>query len=156
MTAPGAKVGPLTAADLQSIWQGATDSSYWQPFVQAGIGAGLEAWTQMFAQFARVAQAADTTFEAMYILPWSGQTAPPASGPTAATVTLYLQRLPGGSAYTATAITLVAGTLVGETTTDWSANGSVVVQTGRLYQLTQTVVLPPGGKGTINVIGRFG
>jgi hypothetical protein len=149
---PGAKVGPLTAEDLQDIWRGATDESFWRPFEQAGPGQGMEAWTQMFAQFARAAQAADVSMQALYILPWSGQSNPPAAGAAAATVTLYFQRDPQNP-YASTAITIKAGQLVAESTTIWGDGGGTLVQTGRTYQLLQDVVLPPGDPGAVAAPG---
>ena len=147
MTAPGAKVGPLTQADLQAIWTGAVDTGFSQPFVAAGEGAGFEAYTQMFAQYARVALAVDVTTQAMFILPYSGQSNPPASGANEATVVLTISR----TGYVNWALVLVAGTLVGEVQNDWGTNGSTPVATGRLYALTQALVFPPGDSGPYGV-----
>jgi hypothetical protein len=148
VTAPGGKVGPLTQADLQAIWTGAVDVGYSAPLVAAGEGAGFEAYTQMFAQYARAAQAVDVSTQAMFILPSSGQSNPPASGAGYATVTLTMSR----KGYMQFALALVAGQIVvGEVQKDWSQSGSVQVSTGRLYQLTQTLVFPPGDAGPYQV-----
>src|SRR5271156_5698218 len=83
---------PLSIADFESVWETIVDSGYAQGFINAGEGAGYEAYTQGMAQFSRVSSAINTTMEAMYILPWSGQTSEPASGPNAATVMLTISR----------------------------------------------------------------
>lgn len=152
MTAPGAKNGPLTQADIQALWEGAMDSSYVQPLEAAGEGQGFEAWTQLFQQLARVSAAADTSSQAMYILPWSGQSGPPAGGAANATVTLTISR---GSALVDRVLVFAAGqVVVDEQQTDWGVSPGaegVVVLTGRQYVLTQTLVLPPGDMGPYTV-----
>src|SRR5581483_1502678 len=104
------KTGPLTAAELQSVWEGASDPSYVRPLIEGGLGKGLEAWTQYFKQLARVSQAIDASTQGMYVLPASGQTAPPASGAQKATVSVSLSR--GGD--TSASLVLLAGTAVEE------------------------------------------
>ena len=74
------KQGPLSAADLQAIWESSVDDSYSQPIVLAGEGKGFEVYTQAFAQVERLSQAVDYTTQALYILPWSGQSGEPAAG----------------------------------------------------------------------------
>jgi hypothetical protein len=151
MPAPGDQIGPLTAADLQSIWEGVADSGYVQPLEQAGDGAGLEVYTQMFQQFARASLAVDVTTQALYILPSSGQTNPSAAGASQAVVTLTFTR-PASNGYIDWPIVLAAGSiLVEEQTTDWGAGGGVTVQTGRQYVLLQNLVFPPGGAGPYSV-----
>jgi hypothetical protein len=139
-------VGPLTLAELLALWEGAVDSTYAQPFVQAGDGGGLEVYSQGFAQHVRVSQAVDASTQAMYILPFSGQTAPPASGAQLATVTLTFTR--GG--YLDRPLVLGAGMVwVDEVAIDSSNLGPVGVDTGRRYLLTQTVVFMPGEQGPL-------
>lgn len=155
MTAPGAQNGPLTAADIQAIWEGATDPGYSEPLEMAGEGNGFEAWTQMFQQFARVSEAIDISTQAMYILPGSGQSNPPASRAEFAVVELSISR---GEAYVQWALTFVEGQiLVGEVTQDWGptpgAEG-VPVQTGREYVLLETLTLPPGDMGPYTVLAQ--
>jgi hypothetical protein len=154
MTAPGQKVGPLTQADLQAIWEGAVDSGFSGGLEAAGEGAGFEAYTQMFAQFARASQAVDTTTQALYILPSSGQSASPAPRAQKATVSLTFARSPQ-SAYINWPLVIAAGTVfVGEQAFEWGlspgADGALV-QTGRRYLVTQTLVLPPGDAGPYSV-----
>lgn len=145
MTTP--KLGPLTPADFQRIWESTTDPSYWQPFELAGEGNGFEAHTQAWQQGARVSQAVDETTQALYILPWSGQTAPPASGAQSATVTLTLTR----SLRLEQPLLLQAGTFVEEQATDWGYPEGVPVLTGRRYALDQTYVFEPGIQGPLTV-----
>lgn len=143
-TAP--KVGPLTQAELQKIWESTTDSSFWQPLEQAGEGNGFEAYTQAWAQFARVSQAIDVTTQAMFILPWSGQSNPSAAGPQNATVSLALSR----TGHVDQMLILSAGTFVDEQVTDWGVD-PVVKTTGRRYALNQDVTFEPGSQGPLTV-----
>jgi hypothetical protein len=155
MTAPGAKQGPLSAADIQALWEGVSDDGYTQPLVAAGEGAGFEAWTQMFQQFARVSLAVDVTTQAMYILPGSGQTNPPASRAAFATVLLTVSR---GNSFIQWALVLKAGQiLVDEQAMDWGPNpgdDGVEVITGRRYALLADLVLPPGDPGPYQVLAQ--
>lgn len=147
MTAPGAKSGPLTQADVQAIWEGTADSSYVGPLEAAGEGQGFEAYTQLFAQMARASAAVDTTTQALFILPWSGQSGPPASGAQQATVTLTVSRNPRAG-YVQWPLVIAAGqVLFDEQTTDWGDQGSVTVLTGRRYVAAQTLAIPPGDEG---------
>jgi hypothetical protein len=155
MTAPGSKQGALSADDIQAIWVGATDPGYSEPLVAAGEGAGFEAWTQMFQVFARVSEAVDVTTQALYILPGSGQTNPPASRAEFAQVELSVSR---GTSYAVWPTVLVAGqVLVGEVAQDWGplpGAAGVEVATGRLYALLETLVLPPGDCGPYEVLAQ--
>lgn len=141
---PAIKSGPLSRAELQTIWEGAVDKGYREPFLAAGEGRGFEVWTQLFAQFERVSVAIDVTTQAMFISDWSGQTNPAASGEQKARVRVsfaraLLPKLP---------VRLQAGTLmVEELTTDAGENGGVQVKTGRRYVLNEDVVFNPGEKG---------
>lgn len=151
MTAPGGKVGALTQADLQAIWEGACDSSFTQPLEAAGEGNGFEAYTQMFAQWARVSQAVDVTTQAMYILPSSGQSNPPAQRAQKATVQLTFARS-SSSLYINWPIVIAPGTVfVAEQEPDWGDPVGIIVQTGRRYLVTQELVIPPGDLGPYTV-----
>lgn len=146
MSDPNAKVGPLTQADLQAIWVSAVDDSYSQPFIAAGEGRGFEAYTQAFAQFARVSNAIDITTQAMFVKPWSGQSNPSASGANLATVTLTFTR----TGFLNVPTRLQAGQIfVAEVTTDWGDGGGVTVTTGRRFVLTQDVIFLPGESGPL-------
>jgi hypothetical protein len=141
------KQGALTVAELEAIWVAAVDPSYSEAFVAAGDGGGYEAYKQGFAQLARVSQAIDTTTQAAYILPWSGQTGEPAAGERHATVGLDFTRASAQQH----ALHLVAGAmLVGEETTDWGESAGVVVQTGRRYALASDLWIMPGESGPVS------
>jgi hypothetical protein len=142
------KNGPLTIADLLEVWKSATDSSYNEAFVEAGEGGGLEAYTQGFAQLARVSQAIDVTTQAMYIMPFSGQSNPPAAGEAQATVTLRLAR----STRQELPLVLGAGMVFyEEQTDDWGDTGAVPINTGRRYTLVEDFVFFPGESGPFDV-----
>jgi hypothetical protein len=148
---PSAKTGPLTFADLQAVWDSSVDRSYREPMEAAGEGQGFEAYTQMFAQFARAAQAIDTSFQAMYIKPWSGQTGPPAAGGQKATVQLTFAR----TKFLDRGVRVGAGLVfVLEETTDWGTDGPQVVTTGRRYLLLQDAIFLPGEMGPITVTAQ--
>lgn len=148
MSSGDAKQGPLTIADLLAIWTAAVDKGYSDPLLAAGEGGGLEVYTQLMAQLARASQAVDTTTQALYIRPWSGQTAPPASGEAKATVTLTFAR----NAFLDRPVRLAAGQVyVDEQTTDWGDPAGVEVLTGRRYVLLEDVVFLPGERGPVDV-----
>ena len=146
MTTP--KTGPLTQGDLQAIWESTTDPGFWQPLEQAGEGQGFEAYTQAFAQHARVSTAIDVTTQAMFILPWSGQSNPSARGAQNAGVSLTLMR---SGALLSMPLTIAAGTFVEELEDDWSYSGSVPTKTGRRFALNADAVFPPGFAGPLQV-----
>jgi hypothetical protein len=141
------KSGPLSQADLQAIWESTTDPSFWRPLEAAGDGNGFEAYGQAWAQFERVSEAIDVTTQAMFLLPWSGQSNPPAGDAENATVTLSIAR----AGNPAQSMILRAGTLVGEQVTDWGVPEGVQVPTGRLYLLDQDLIFPPGQLGPLTV-----
>jgi hypothetical protein len=149
VTAPP-KSGPLTQAELQSVWESAVDAQFSQPLEQAGEGGGFEVYTQAWAVMARVSQAIDASTQAMFVLPWSGQSGPPASGGAFATVTLVLSR----TGLLDLPLVLIAGTLVEEQVVDWGYPTGVPVLTGRRYALTQTAVFLPGQQGPISVTAQ--
>jgi len=151
MSDPSAKSGPLTQDDLQATWESAVDAGYSQPFIEAGEGLGFEAYTQAFAQFARVSEAIDVSIQSMFVRPWSGQSNPSASGGAYATVTLSFTR----TAYLERPLRLAAGLIfVEEHENDWSDTGSVDVETGRRYVLTQDIVFLPGESGPLTAIAQ--
>jgi len=141
--------GPLSLEDLLALWVSATDSTFSKPFTEAGDGGGLEVYSQGFAQHARVSQAVDRTTQALYILPFSGQTAPPAGGSLSATVTLTLRR----AGFLQHPLVLGAGlVVVDEVAVDSGEDGPVGVDTGRRYVLSETVVFFPGEVGPLDVV----
>lgn len=147
------KSGPLTQAELLELWKSVTDKGYHEPFLAAGEGGGLEAHTQLQAVLARASRAVDTTTQAMFILPWSGQTSPPASGGQRARVTLTFQRL--SSQFPQKAMVIGAGLVfVEEQQLDSSTDGSVEVLTGRRYSLLENLVFPPGESGPLSAVAE--
>jgi len=143
------KVGPLSVQDLMEIWSGAVDAGYRDPIVAAGEGHGLEVHTQAHAQYARVSEAIDRTTQAMFILPYSGQTHPPASGGRKAQVVLTFER---DKRYVHWPLVLGAGLIqVEEETNDWSENGFEPVLTERRYVLKNDLVFQPGDTGPFDV-----
>jgi hypothetical protein len=139
--------GPLSQADLLGIWESVMDDSYTEPFIEAGDGGGLEAWNQAFAQLERVSLAVDVSMQSLFILPWSGQTNPPASGPNQATVELTISR----TGLPQQPLILLAGQYVDEVAPDWSATGTQMVVTGLRYYLQTNVVFEPGESGPLTV-----
>jgi hypothetical protein len=122
------------------------DSTYGQAFITAGEGNGFEAYTQGFAQYARASQAIDVTTQACYVLPWSGQTNPPAQGAKYATVALTFQRTLKNNI----PVRLAAGIVFyDEQTNDWGPTGSVPVITGLRYTLVNDLVIMPGDFGPV-------
>lgn len=144
-----AQNGPLSLADVQALWQSAVDGQYGDSFVEAGDGNGLEVYGQEFAQLARVSQAIDTSTQAMYVRPWSGQTAPSAAGPALAQVTLTFARTEQPNE----PLVIGAGQVFAvEVTNDWSDDGSTPVRTGRRYALLQDLVFLPGESGPFDAV----
>jgi hypothetical protein len=143
--------GPLTAADLQAIWEGAVDRSYREPLVAAGEGRGFEAYTQAFEQIARASLAVDRSTQQMYLQPWSGQSGDPAAGASFATVELTISR----QGYAGQALFLKAGLfVVDELQRDHGRRGGVLTNTGRRYVLQEDVALLPGECGPVTVLAR--
>lgn len=160
------KRGPYTIDELFQFWQSTVDRGYAQPFVQAlrGVGSidagadigtaseqetGYEVFTQTAAQHKRVSEAVDRTCEAMFLMPWSGQSDDPAAGGSRAIVVLTVERttrfeLP---------LTIPAGIVViEEEQTDWSDEGGLPVRTGRRYLLTEALHFVPGEAGPKQVV----
>lgn len=141
------KDGPLSGADLMRVWEAAADSHYTRAFVEAGDGNGLEAYGQAMEQLARASTAIDTTTQAMYLLPWSGQTAPSAGGAQRASVTLQVRRTE------LLHLPCIVGTevLFEEVTNAPSDDGPVPLHTGRMYRLVEPLVFAPGEAGPFDV-----
>lgn len=146
MTTP--KTGALTFEDLREIWRGAVDESYSEPLERAGDGHGIEAFSQMWEVYERVSRAVDVTTQAMFILPWSGQTNPPSQGEAKATVTLTFQR----TRLAEWPLRLAAGTIyVAHQVVDWGVDGGVDVLTGLRFVLLEDLVFNPGELGPFTV-----
>lgn len=140
------KTGPLTAAELLNLWQSVVDPGYSEPILSAGEGEGLEVITQAAAVYERQSVAVDRTTQAMFVLPWSGQTNPPAGGGSKAEVDLTITRT------TRFERPLILGrglVQVEEVTTDASPSGPIEVRTKRKYTIDETLFLPPGAAGPV-------
>jgi hypothetical protein len=144
------KTGPLTREDFEQIWKSVTDPEYSRSFIERGEGEGYEAHTQAMQQLERVSVGVDRTTQAMYVRPWSGQTAEPASGGRFATVTLEFSR----TALFVQAVIIPAGTQVEELATDFGELGGEPVLTGRRYLLTDMAGFIPGTPGPVQVVAR--
>ena len=126
--------GPLSQAELLSLWTSAVNQLYAQPLIEAGEGYGLEVHEQAQAMFARVSAAINFTTQALYIRNWSGKPRLPRLV-RAASVSLTLTRTNKTNA-----LTLTAGQFaVLESTNDYGPSGSVPTLTGRRYVLSTTV-----------------
>lgn len=163
---PTAKRGPFTVDELLAFWKTVVDEKYQQPLtrdlqpgdsidagddirVEAGntigpVTTGLETYTQGMDQMKRVSQAVERTCEAMFFLPWSGQTDEPASGAARATVALTFSR----DRRLGETVTFFAGTtFIQETTTDSALVEGVEVTTGRRFTLLENMTFVPGETG---------
>src|SRR5216684_6056203 len=142
--------GPLSIDQITAIWAKAVDKSYSEPFIAAGDGGGFEAYRQGFAQYARVSEAIDVTTQSNYILPWSGQTNPPASGASNSTCTFMFNR----SKYANIPLRIASNVVMfEELVNDWGLNGPVPTLTGRQYALQNDVVFAPGDLGPHSSLG---
>jgi hypothetical protein len=145
------KVGPLTRDDLRAVWEGAVDGAYREPFLRAGDGGGLEVHSQSWAQYERTSKAIDVTTQALFILPWSGQSNPPAAGEANAVVTLTLSR----TVRLEQPLLLAAGRILAEEeTTDAAPDNGITVLTGRRYVLLDDVLFMPGDRGPFEVLAQ--
>lgn len=142
--------GPLTRDDFLALWKSSVDPTYSEPLVEAGEGNGFEAYTQVFEQFARVSRAIDTSMQALFIKPWSGQTDLPAQGARKARVTLTFSRTLAFDRL----VVLDVGTLVSEVASDWGDEGPTPVETGRRYVLVEPLVFMPGEAGPLTVVAE--
>jgi len=140
--------GPITQAELWSVLQSTTDPLYLAPFIERGYGSGLESLEAICNVLARVSAAIDRTTQAMFILPWSGQTNPPAAGASLAAGTLEVMR----TLRAELPLTLLAGAvLYEEVEVDWSRDGGVPVFTGRQYTLRDDFTFLPGEMGPVSL-----
>lgn len=136
--------GPLTLADLEAEWRAAVDPTYAEALARALPGEGLEVHEVAWRVFERVSRAIDTTTQQLYVLPWSGESAAPASGEARSAVQLTLAR---GRLFDHALVLGAGEVLVGEVARDWSLDGGVDVETGRRYVLREAAVFPPGDAG---------
>lgn len=140
--------GPLTYDDLELLWQSVTDALYAGSLAESPDGyAAIE---QAIDQYSFAGECVNTSAQALYLLPWSGQTGEPASGPARATVDVVLRR---GEAFTR-AVVLDPGVKVEEVAIDASREGPIEVRTGRRFEMTTRVVFVPGEAGPLTAPTR--
>ena len=144
--AAGAAYSP---EELTAILKSSADSTYLQPILEAGDGQGAEVFGQMLAQFSRVSEAVERTTQALFILPWSGETSEPSHGPRAACVPLLFTR----TARVGNTVVISPDVPVTETETDTGSPSGVVVDIGRHYMATDLVVFNPGEACSLFVEG---
>lgn len=144
--------GSYTYDELLDVLYSAADPLYLEPFFQGQYGNGRELFEALIEVMRRVDEAINHTSQAMYITPWSGETAPPAAGASRTVLTMQFSR---DVSNLAMPLTLRAGeVLYEEKTTDASNAGGVVVYTGRTYTLIDDLCFLPGQRGplTANVV----
>ncbi len=133
------KTGPLTFDELLALWKSGTDTAYSEPLLRSADGAAVVG--QMLAQLAFVSRAIDETFQTLFLLPGSGQTGEPASGPVRSRVVLTISRSSGFEI----PLAFLPGTLrVEEVAGDMGPDGPIPARTGRFYASAETKVLMPG------------
>lgn len=142
------KSGPFTKTELIGLWRSVVDPEFGRRFEEAGDGGGFEPYTQGMDQLVRVSESIDTTTQAMFILPHSSQTAPPAAGAARALVTLTFTRT-GDARH---ALVISTDVVLEEETTDYGELGPIAVRTGRKYRITTPAVLGPGKLGPVSVV----
>lgn len=136
-----------TREELLNVWKAATDPSYHDPYIAAGDGGGLEAYNQGLAQLEMVSRAIETSTEAAFILPYSGQTAEPASGGSKARVMITVER----SNDVFLPLIMGTNTTIEERAIDYSKTGTQRINTGRKYLFLTPVVFNPGERGPLYV-----
>lgn len=139
------KTGPLTHADFLALWTSVVPDTYSRPFVELGEGSGFEAFTQAWAQHARVSEAVDRTMGSLFVDAWSGQTSAPASGAALAQVDLAVTR----AAPFDDLLILAPSVFIEEEQTDFAPGGGELVGTGRRYHLDAPLVFLPGVPGPL-------
>ena len=137
----------LTNAELMQLWRSVVDDGYSQPFIDgkaAGVATNIESFEQLAEQLASASAAIENSFQEMYLLPWSGQTADPAAGGQVATVSLVLSR---STRFEKVVVLDAAHIFFEEVATDWGTNGAVDVVTGRKFIASVPFVFGPGEAG---------
>ena len=133
--------GRYTAEQLERLWRDLIDPEHARSIL-ADPDSAL-AIRQAFEQLALVSAAIDETTQELYLLPFSGQSSPPAAGASRATVELTASR----TLRLDEPLLLEPGTLVEEVALDAGPSGAVEVLTGRRYTLSERLVFMPGEAG---------
>lgn len=142
------KSGPLSREELLDVWRGAVDVEYARSIEEAGYGEGFEVPGQAAEQLARVSRAIDTSTQALYIRPWSGQSGEPAQGEARAQVTLSISR----SLRLERPLVLGVGTPIAHEEVDWGDEGGIDYRSGLRYLLAADLVFHPGETGPFDVV----
>lgn len=138
--------GALSFDDLFELWKSVVPNAYSRPLIE-NPDSGREVIDQAVEQFLRVSLAIETSTQAMYCFPWSGQTGDPAGGGSRAKTTLLVSRTGRADR----AVVLPAGLVVAHETEDYGETGAVVVTTGRRYLATAPAILLPGETGPVEL-----
>jgi hypothetical protein len=141
------KTGPLTHDELMQLWASVTDREYNKPLLEKQ-NSNIEAIQQAAEQFARVSESIDLNTQSMFILPWSGQTAPPASGPANARTKLTLTR---SDKFDIPLVFTEGEIVVQHRMTDSAKGQGEDITTNRLYVVDTTAVLGVGESGPLEL-----
>ena len=112
--------GRLTRDDLLRAWRDAVDPDFARGVLEGGEGAEVPG--QLCEQLALVSAAAEEASEELRLLPYSGQTAAPASGARRSTVLLDVARTSGF----AQVLALEPGQLFEEVAVDATPGGALL------------------------------
>lgn len=137
--------GPLSSEDLIALLRAVMPEHYIEPLLaNPETKLVLEGIAQMFE---RASVSVDKNTQAMFILPWSGQSAPPSAGEAYATTTLEVSR----TTRIDESLPLVAGTVFQQWLNDYGPSGPQLVTSERRYLTTHPVAFAPGDAGPITV-----
>lgn len=136
----------LTRDDLLALFRASVDEDFAQALLSdATSAAAVEGAAEVMAQ---ASDAIERTSQSLFLMPWSGQTYPPATDARRATVTIDLAR----TAPADVPLVLQASTfLVEQQLGDFGPTGAIQVPTGRRYAPQATIVMMPGASS-----GAFG
>lgn len=142
------KQGPLTREELMSLWRSVTDEEYSRPLVDGDPHeTNVAAVEQAAEQLAAVSQQIDRNTQAMFILPWSGQTNESARGGEYARVVLRVTR----TREFAIPLLFTTDVVVQHRLDDYGPNGAVDVTTNRQYRVEAPAALGVGEAGPIDL-----
>lgn len=130
----------LSRDDFMALWKSVVDPEYSRPFLE-NPDSGIEVYGLAAETFARLCEAIEVNLQSFYVKPWSGQTAPPASGPARATVTLTVSR---ESAFRIPIVLEASRITYEEELWDAGEDGGTLHGTQRRYVSLATQVMLPG------------
>lgn len=146
---PFQKSGPLSQNELFQLWLSTVDQQGYASPLLTQPDSGIAFIQQAHAQLAAASSAVDQTFQSLFILPWSGQTNEPASGPALAFVNIVAQRSNTANIAAGTPLLFTAGIRYLHAPDDYSSDGSLQVLTGREYLGLGYTVIGPGELGPV-------